>query len=185
MGLCVDGHINPAVTFGSLVARKVSLIRAVMYVVAQCLGAISGAGIVKAFQKGFYERNGGGANMVSHGYSKGAGLGAEIIGTFVLVYTVFSATDPKRKAKDSNAPACTLTFWDSVHYKLKTIVFCIVKKIENVRYKLPIRKRVNIESEVIYIYIYIHIYSLFKIYIICCLYLLWNILLKCHLINNK
>ena len=97
-------------TFGSLLAGKVSLIRAVMYMVAQCLGAISGAGIVMAFQKGFYERNGGGANMVSHGYSKGAGLGAEIIGTFVLVYTVFSATDPKRKAKDSNAPACTLTF---------------------------------------------------------------------------
>ena len=123
MVLCVDGHINPAVTFGSLLAGKVSLIRAVMYMVAQCLGAISGAGIVKAFQKDYYERNGGGANMVSHGYSKGAGLGAEIIGTFVLVYTVFSATDPKRKAKDSNAPACTLTFWDSVHYKLKTIEF--------------------------------------------------------------
>ncbi|KAK4578811.1 hypothetical protein RGQ29_028766 [Quercus rubra] len=98
------GHINPAVTFGSLLAGKVSLIRAVMYMMAQCLGAISGDGIVKAFQKDYYERNGGGANMISHGYSKGAGLGAEIIGTFVLVYTVFSATDPKRKAKDSNAP---------------------------------------------------------------------------------
>ncbi|KAF3953799.1 hypothetical protein CMV_020787 [Castanea mollissima] len=98
------GHINPAVTFGCLLARQVSLIRAVMYMVVQCLGAIIGAGIVQAFQIGFYERNGGGANMVSHGYSKGVGLGAEIIGTFVLVYTVFSATDPKRKAKNSNAP---------------------------------------------------------------------------------
>ncbi|KAK4578812.1 hypothetical protein RGQ29_028767 [Quercus rubra] len=98
------GHINPAVTFGSLLARKVSLIRAVMYMVVQCLGAIVGAGIVQAFQMGYYERNGGGANMISHGYSKGAGLGAEIIGTFVLVYTVFSATDPKREAKNSIAP---------------------------------------------------------------------------------
>ncbi|KAK7836932.1 aquaporin pip2-2 [Quercus suber] len=93
-------HLGIAWAFG-----KVSLIRAVMYMMAQCLGAISGAGIVKAFQKDYYERNGGGANMVSHGYSKFAGLGAEIIGTFVLVYTVFSTTDPKRKAKDSNAPA--------------------------------------------------------------------------------
>ncbi|XP_034203743.1 uncharacterized protein LOC117618253 [Prunus dulcis] len=42
---------------------------------------------------------GGGANELSQGYSKGVGLGAEIIGTFVLVYTVFSATDPKRSAK--------------------------------------------------------------------------------------
>jgi glycerol uptake facilitator-like aquaporin len=31
-------------------------------------------------------------------------LAAEIIGTFVLVYTVFSATDPKRNAHDSHVP---------------------------------------------------------------------------------
>jgi aquaporin PIP len=42
--------------------------------------------------------------MVSDGYSKGTALGAEIIGTFVLVYTVFSATDPKRSARDSHVP---------------------------------------------------------------------------------
>ncbi|KAG9130411.1 hypothetical protein Leryth_004411 [Lithospermum erythrorhizon] len=71
------GHINPAVTFGLFLARKVSLIRAVAYMVAQCLGAICGVGTA---------------------------LGAEIIGTFVLVYTVFSATDPKRSARDSHVP---------------------------------------------------------------------------------
>lgn len=38
------------------------------------------------------------------GYSIGTGLAAEIIGTFVLVYTVFSATDPKRNARDSHVP---------------------------------------------------------------------------------
>ncbi|XP_077250711.1 aquaporin PIP2-4-like [Tasmannia lanceolata] len=98
------GHINPAVTFGLFLARKVSLIRAVMYMVAQCLGAICGVGLVKGFQKSYYVRYGGGANELSHGYSKGVGLGAEIIGTFVLVYTVFSATDPKRSARDSHVP---------------------------------------------------------------------------------
>jgi len=98
------GHINPAVTFGLFLARKVSLIRAVMYMVAQCLGAICGVGLVKAFQKSYYVRYGGGANELSAGYSKGVGLGAEIIGTFVLVYTVFSATDPKRNARDSHVP---------------------------------------------------------------------------------
>ncbi|GLT89771.1 hypothetical protein SLE2022_077420 [Rubroshorea leprosula] len=98
------GHINPAVTFGLFLARKVSLIRAVLYMVAQCLGAICGCGLVKAFQKSYYTRYGGGANRLSDGYSKGTGLGAEIIGTFVLVYTVFSATDPKRNARDSHVP---------------------------------------------------------------------------------
>ncbi|PIA37381.1 hypothetical protein AQUCO_03000165v1 [Aquilegia coerulea] len=102
--LCAGGHINPAVTFGLFLARKVSLIRAVMYMIAQCLGAICGVGFVKAFQKTYYETYGGGANELAQGYNKGTGLAAEIIGTFVLVYTVFSATDPKRSARDSHVP---------------------------------------------------------------------------------
>ncbi|KAF8402690.1 hypothetical protein HHK36_010778 [Tetracentron sinense] len=98
------GHINPAVTFGLLLARKLSLTRAVFYMVMQCLGAICGAGVVKGFQKTQYQMLGGGANVVAHGYTKGDGLGAEIVGTFVLVYTVFSATDAKRSARDSHVP---------------------------------------------------------------------------------
>ncbi|POO01656.1 Major intrinsic protein [Trema orientale] len=98
------GHINPAVTFGLFLARKVSLIRAILYIVAQCLGAICGCGLVKAFQNAYYDRYGGGANSLADGYSTGTGLAAEIIGTFVLVYTVFSATDPKRNARDSHVP---------------------------------------------------------------------------------
>jgi len=102
----VGGHINPAVTFGLFLARKVSLIRAIMYMVAQCLGAIAGVGLVKAFQSAYFDRYGGGANFLHDGYSTGVGLGAEIVGTFVLVYTVFSATDPKRSARDSHVPVC-------------------------------------------------------------------------------
>lgn len=104
------GHINPAVTFGLFLARKVSLIRAVMYMVAQCLGAVCGVGLVKGFQKSYYVKYGGGANELSSGYNKGTGLGAEIIGTFVLVYTVFAATDPKRNARDSHVPVCNCLF---------------------------------------------------------------------------
>ncbi|CAA6656004.1 unnamed protein product [Spirodela intermedia] len=89
--LCAGGHINPAVTFGLFLARK-------------CLGAICGVGLVKAFMKSPYNSLGGGANVVNPGYSKGTALGAEIIGTFVLVYTVFSATDPKRCARDCHVP---------------------------------------------------------------------------------
>ncbi|KAJ1411308.1 Major intrinsic protein [Sesbania bispinosa] len=79
------GHINPAVTFGLFLARKLSLTRAVFYIIMQCLGAICGAGVVKGFQPHQYERLGGGANTLSKGYTKGEGLGAEIVGTFVLV----------------------------------------------------------------------------------------------------
>jgi aquaporin PIP len=103
------GHINPAVTFGLFLARKLSLTRALFYIVMQCLGAICGAGVVRGFEKNLYVANSGGANFVSHGYTKGDGLGAEIVGTFVLVYTVFSATDAKRNARDSHVPVCILS----------------------------------------------------------------------------
>ncbi|KAK4385354.1 UNVERIFIED_CONTAM: putative aquaporin PIP1-5 [Sesamum angustifolium] len=58
----------------------------------------------EGFGKTLYQTKGGGANVVAHGYTKGDGLGAEIVGTFVLVYTVFSATDAKRSARDSHVP---------------------------------------------------------------------------------
>ncbi|KAG2636510.1 hypothetical protein PVAP13_2NG454500 [Panicum virgatum] len=104
-GTTARGHINPAVTFGLFVGRKLSLVRTVLYIVAQCLGAICGAGMVKGIVGGdLYDTLGGGANAVGSGFSVAAALGAEIAGTFVLVYTVFSATDPKRTARDSFIP---------------------------------------------------------------------------------
>ncbi|CAI9267246.1 unnamed protein product [Lactuca saligna] len=51
-----------------------------------------------------YTTLGGGANVVAHGYTKGDGPGVEIVGTFVLVYNVFSVTDAKRSARDSHVP---------------------------------------------------------------------------------
>lgn len=75
-----------------------------MYILAQCAGATCGCAMVKALQKSYYIIYGGGANELSQGYSRGTGLGAEIIGTFILVYTVLSTTDPKRNARDSHVP---------------------------------------------------------------------------------
>uniref|UniRef100_I1M7W9 Uncharacterized protein n=1 Tax=Glycine max TaxID=3847 RepID=I1M7W9_SOYBN len=109
------GHINPAVTFGLFLARKLSLPRAIFYIVMQCLGAICGAGVVKGFEgKTKYGALNGGANFVAPGYTKGDGLGAEIVGTFILVYTVFSATDAKRSARDSHVPVSLPPFRNSL-----------------------------------------------------------------------
>ncbi|XP_022145561.1 aquaporin PIP2-3-like [Momordica charantia] len=99
------GHINPAVTFGMFLARKISLVRALLYIIAQCVGAICGCALVKTLQRDQYNRYGGGANRLAHGYGRGTGLAVEIVGTFILLYTVFSATDPKRNARDSHVPA--------------------------------------------------------------------------------
>ena len=43
------GHINPAITFGLFLAQKVSLVRTLLYMAAQSLGAICGVAIVKGF----------------------------------------------------------------------------------------------------------------------------------------
>ncbi|RXH95574.1 hypothetical protein DVH24_008074 [Malus domestica] len=45
----IGGHINPAVTFGLFMARKLSLTKAVFYIVMQTVGVIAGAGVVKGF----------------------------------------------------------------------------------------------------------------------------------------
>lgn len=34
------GHVNPAVTFGAFVGGNVTLIRGVLYIIAQCLGSV-------------------------------------------------------------------------------------------------------------------------------------------------
>jgi aquaporin PIP len=75
--------------------------------VAQSLGAICGVGLVKAFQCAYFDMYGGSANLLASSYSRSTGLGVELIGTFVLIYTVFSATEPKHKARDSHVPVDT------------------------------------------------------------------------------
>merc|ERR1712179_148931 len=40
-------HINPAVTCGMLVARHISVVKALLYIIVQCLGGVVGAAILK------------------------------------------------------------------------------------------------------------------------------------------
>ncbi|KAG0576017.1 hypothetical protein KC19_5G048600 [Ceratodon purpureus] len=100
------GHINPAVTFGLFIARKVTITRALAYMVAQVLGAIAGAAIAKGVQGDaeFEYFAKGAVNGVQPGHSVQQAIAAEIMGTFVLLFTVLSATDPQRNARDSHVP---------------------------------------------------------------------------------
>ncbi len=89
------GHINPAVTFGALVTGKISLTKAVMYVVAQLVGAVVGAwlltGVIPAAAQ-----SGLGAHGLGPNITVGGGLVAEIVLTFALVFVIFAvAMDPK------------------------------------------------------------------------------------------
>ncbi|KAM6918163.1 aquaporin-4 isoform 2-T2 [Xenentodon cancila] len=89
------GHINPAVTAAMIVTRKLSLAKAVFYVLAQCLGAITGAGILYLVTPAAV-RGSLGVTTVNSTISVGHALLVELLITFELVFTVFATCDPKR-----------------------------------------------------------------------------------------
>ncbi|KAF7668477.1 hypothetical protein LDENG_00008030 [Lucifuga dentata] len=88
-------HINPAVTAAMVVTRKLSLAKSVFYVVAQCLGAVTGAGIIYFITPAAVRGNLG-VTLVNPTISVGHALLVELLITFELVFTVFATCDSKR-----------------------------------------------------------------------------------------
>lgn len=95
-------HINPAVTLGLLITRKMDARDAPGYVVAQILGAIVAAGLLLLIAKGVpggYDPSV--AGFAANGYDEHSpgrynltsALVVEVVLTFFLMYTVLGATD--------------------------------------------------------------------------------------------
>ncbi|XP_008294131.1 aquaporin-4-like [Stegastes partitus] len=102
-------HINPAVTLAMVVTRKLSLAKAVFYLLAQCVGAIVGAAILYGITPASV-RSGLGITGVNPSISVGNALVVELFITFQLVFTVFATCDHKRKdLKGSSALAIGLS----------------------------------------------------------------------------
>lgn len=100
LGITVAGpisgaHLNPAVTIGLAIAGKFAWNLVLEYIVAQMLGAMLGAFLVWIFYKDHFaitEDEGGKLACFSTGpaiRNTISNLISEIIGTFVLVYTIF------------------------------------------------------------------------------------------------
>jgi aquaporin Z len=97
-------HINPAVTVGILITRKMDAKYAPGYIVAQILGAILASGllllIVQGTPSGYdpsvagFAANGYGDHSPGH-YTLLSAFLVEVILTFFLVFTVLGATDIK------------------------------------------------------------------------------------------
>ena len=97
-------HINPAVTCGVLLAKKMDAKDAVAYVIAQIVGAIIAAAFILFIAKGAaggYDAATAGLGANGYGlhspgqYSLAAAFVAEIILTMFLVLTVLGSTDIK------------------------------------------------------------------------------------------
>ena len=85
-------HINPAVTISLLATRKIDARTAGGYIVAQLIGAFVGAALTLAILQG-NDPAALGLGAVSVNAKAGLAVGfiAEVIGTAILVFTVFGA----------------------------------------------------------------------------------------------
>ena len=92
-------HINPAVSLGVLMTGGMSVSEFVQYVVAQCVGALVGSGILAAIfgLGGVTDMTGGfGSNGVGGvGGNLFAGLLVEIVLTFIFVIAILGVTSKK------------------------------------------------------------------------------------------
>ncbi|KAE8661178.1 Aquaporin TIP1-1 [Hibiscus syriacus] len=95
------GHVNPAVTFGAFVGGNITLLRGILYWIAQLLGSTVACLLLKFAT--------GDLGVPTFGLSSGVGVSNalvfEIVMTFGLVYTVYAtAVDPKRGSLGTIAP---------------------------------------------------------------------------------
>ena len=89
------GHINPAVSVAAALTRKISPTRGGLYVIAQVVGAILGALLLKTVIPDSLE-GGLGSHAIMSDMGAMGGLIVEVVLTFVLVFVIFAtAVDPK------------------------------------------------------------------------------------------
>ena len=104
LGHISGGHFNPAITLGVLAARRIEARDAVVYIVAQVVGAILGSAIVLAIATGtdgFSLGTGPGesdlaangfADHSPGGYAWGSALVAEVVLTFFFLLVILGVT---------------------------------------------------------------------------------------------
>ena len=103
MAYCVGNisgcHINPAVSLGVLMTGGMTVKDFIGYIIAQCLGALAGSGLLAAIFSlgGIADKTGGfGTNgLAGVNGSVAAGLIVEIVLTFFFVFTILGVTSKK------------------------------------------------------------------------------------------
>jgi len=84
------GHLNPAVTFGVMVTRKINIANGLAYIVAQLVGSVAGAAMA-AYGLGLNGMHAvqGGTPSLAGGMSLPQGLVMEAVATFFLMFVIF------------------------------------------------------------------------------------------------
>jgi len=109
VGHVSGGHINPAVTIAMAVAMNISILRCLLYVLAQIAGAIIGGLVAKGLTPSEYHDQTIAVTKLAAGVTPAQGFGMELILTFCLVTVIFGTTDPHRASFGSPAVLIGLT----------------------------------------------------------------------------
>jgi len=144
IGHISGGHINPAVTFAFMGLGEISIVKGLLYMVAQFSGAFVGSLIVWGCASGLtdsceagdsapvcgsaLQANGNygpafslGLNQVAATTSLGSAFLLELVGTYLLVFTVLnSALD---KSSGAGNAACTAIGWSVLLAHINLIPF--------------------------------------------------------------
>lgn len=100
IGPISGAHINPAVTIGFLLAGRITVLDAVGYWIAQIVGAIAGAAVLRGMFAGAPDYSTATVGLGTDGYGKNSMIGlnaggaflAEVVLTFLFVFVVLAAT---------------------------------------------------------------------------------------------
>ncbi|XP_068212947.1 neurogenic protein big brain-like isoform X1 [Palaemon carinicauda] len=107
-GQVSGGHVNPAVTVTLAVTRRVSPLRAAMFILAQLGGGIAGAALLYGTTSGYTGDLG--ATMVSQAITPWQGLGLEFLLTFVVVFVFFASVNPYKRSMGNPAMAIGIAY---------------------------------------------------------------------------
>ncbi|XP_050304246.1 aquaporin AQPAe.a isoform X2 [Anthonomus grandis grandis] len=96
-------HINPAVTISLFVTGDINLIRSLLYILVQCIGAIAGAALLHALLPSDLVGSLG-MTTVSKDLTPLTGLLFEFVYTFLLLFVIHAVCDPRRKDIKGSIP---------------------------------------------------------------------------------
>jgi aquaporin Z len=96
----ISGHFNPAVTLGMLATRRIEVMMAALYIVAQVMGAvIAGYALKASFPDAVFVATRGGGQTVALDITGGQAFLLEAIATFFLVFVIFGTAVDLRGPK--------------------------------------------------------------------------------------
>jgi aquaporin Z len=121
VGHISGGHFNPAITFGFMLTRRISVLLGLVYWVVQLLGGLLAALLLRwIFPENYRDAANLGAPSI-HVVDTGAALVLEAFGTFFLVWVVYAMVSDPRSTYSAVAGLCiglTITFAMLLAYPL-------------------------------------------------------------------